>query len=121
MEKYTVTEEYAKDMVGRLLGGFDKETVAQLVDQGMKKTDPLEVHSYFVELLGESEPVFRFVEEFNRKRFSSKKLEKSKAEKWPRASPQEEGIVGHQNGRRKGGGGETEEGKDTSQPAGRRG
>ncbi|RDW38681.1 putative zinc finger motif, C2HC5-type-domain-containing protein [Yarrowia lipolytica] len=87
MEKYTVTEEYAKDMVGRLLGGFDKETVAQLVDQGMKKTDPLEVHSYFVELLGESEPVFRFVEEFNRKRFSSKKLEKSKAEKMAKSEP----------------------------------
>ncbi|KAG5366124.1 hypothetical protein CJU89_0535 [Yarrowia sp. B02] len=87
MEKYTVTEEYAKDTVGRLLGGFDNETVASLVDQAMKLTDPLEVHSYFVGLLGETEPVFRFVEEFNRKRFSTKKLEKSKAEKMAKAEP----------------------------------
>lgn len=81
MDKYTLTEEFAKDTVGRLLGGYDNETVAQLVDQAMKLTDPLEVHSYFVSILGETEPVFRFVEDFNRKRFSSKKLEKAKAEK----------------------------------------
>ncbi|KAG5357203.1 hypothetical protein CJU90_6027 [Yarrowia sp. C11] len=87
MEKYTVTEEFAKDQIGHLLGGYDNETVAQIVDQGMKLTDPLEVHSYFVGILGESEPVFRFVEEFSRKRFSSKKLEKSKAEKLAQAGP----------------------------------
>lgn len=87
MDKYTLTEEFAKDTVGRLLGGFDNETVAQLVDQAMKLTDPLEVHSYFVSILGETEPVFQFVEEFNRKRFSLKKLEKSKAEKTAKAEP----------------------------------
>lgn len=81
MDKYTLTEQYATDMVGRLLGGFDNETVTSLVDQAMKLTDPLEVHSFFAGLLGESEPVFHFIREFNLKRFSSKKLEKSKAEK----------------------------------------
>lgn len=89
MEKYSQTEEFAKDTLALLLGGYDNETVASLVSEAMKKTDPLDVHQYFVSLLGGTEPVFRFVEEFNRKRFSTKKLEKAKAEKTAKAPKKE--------------------------------